>query len=154
MAYDIVIKSGSVIDGNGTPPTVTDIGIKADKIAHIGTLNEKEANTVIPAAGKYVTPGFIDLTNNSDTSLTIFKYPQQESLLKQGITAIVGGNCGSSLAPLGSKSALKAIRKWADASDINTDWTTMEEFLTSVEKLRLGVNFGTFTGYGTLRRSV
>lgn len=154
MAYDILIKGGSVIDGNGTPPAVTDIGIKGDKITHIGALEEKETQVVIQASGKYVTPGFIDLTNSSDTSLTIFKYPQLESLLKQGITTIIGGNCGSSLAPLGSKSALKSIRKWADTSEINADWNTMEEFLARVEKMRLGVNFGTFVGYGTLRRSV
>ena len=154
MAYDIIIKSGSVIDGNGTPMVITDVGIKGDKIAHLGNLDEKEGETVIQAAGKYVTPGFIDLTNNSDTSLTIFKYPRQESLLKQGVTTIIGGNCGSSLAPLANKNSLKAISKWADISEINADWTTMEEFLTSVGKLHLTVNFGTFVGYGTLRRSV
>ncbi len=155
MAYDILIKSGSVIDGTGEPPTVADIGIKGDKIAAIGGIGENEAGGItINANGKYVVPGFIDITNHSDTHLTIFKYPNLESMVRQGVTTIIGGNCGSSLAPLGNKNALQSIRKWADTSEINIDWARVGEFLARIEKLRLGANFGTFVGYGTLRRGV
>lgn len=154
MAHDILIKSGLVIDGTGEPPLTADIGLKDDKIAAIGGIGENEAGITINAYGKYVVPGFIDITNHSDTHLTIFKYPNLESMVRQGVTTIIGGNCGSSLAPLGNKNALQSIRKWADTSEINIDWARVSEFLARIEKLGLGANFGTFIGYGTLRRGV
>jgi N-acyl-D-aspartate/D-glutamate deacylase len=152
--YDILIKSGTLFDGKGNPPKITDIGIKGEVIADIGALKNSSAKQTIDATGKYVTPGFIDITNHSDTHLTIFKYPNLESLLLQGITTIIGGNCGASLAPLASREALGAIRKWADLSEINADWVTVKEFLDTLERIGLPVNFGTLVGYGTLRRGV
>lgn len=154
MAFDILIKSGSLLNGAGSPPTLSDVGIKGDKISDIGLLENASADVTINASGKYVTPGFIDLTNHSDTHLTLFKYPGLESLLMQGVTTIIGGNCGTSLAPLGSKEALNSIRKWADPSQINIDWATVEEFLQKTDVMRPALNFGTFIGYGTLRRGV
>jgi len=154
MAYDILIKSGLIFDGTGAPPLTGDIGIEGDKITAIGTLNPVGANKVIDAAGKYVAPGFIDLTNHSDTHLTLFKYPALESLLMQGITTAVGGACGISLAPLGSAEVFQAVRRWTDPAEININWANVGEFLDELEKLKLGVNFATFIGYGTIRRGV
>lgn len=154
MAYDVLIKSGTVINGTGEPPQLADIGVDGDRISAVGDLGNASATTVINASGKYVTPGFIDITNHSDTHLTLFKYPGLESLLMQGITTIIGGNCGSSLAPLGSKEAINSIRKWADPSQINVDWATVEEFLQKIDAMRPAINMGTFVGYGTLRRGV
>ena len=152
MAYDIIIKSGTVLDGSGKKSFTADIGLKGDKISAIGDLSNSSAETIIPASGRYITPGFIDVTNHSDTHLTIFKYSFQESLVAQGVTTIIGGNCGTSLAPLADESIIHSIQKWTDPSDINVDWLSFEEFLTSLEKKGLGVNFGSFVGLGTLRR--
>lgn len=152
--YDILIKGGTVLDGKGGKPVETDLAIKGDKIGTVGKLDNATSEKTIDASGKYVTPGFIDITNHSDTHLTLFKYPELKSLVMQGITTIVGGNCGASLAPLGSKDALDSIRKWADPSEINVDWAEMHEFLEVVDKIRPEVNFGTLVGYGTLRRGV
>lgn len=154
MAYDILIKSGTVIDGTGSQPIFADVGIKGDKISAIGELGNASADLVIDAAGKYVTPGFIDVTNHSDTHLTLFKYPALESLVAQGVTTIIGGSCGASLAPLGSHEAINAIRKWVNPAEMNINWATLEEFFAALEKLDLGTNFGTLVGYGTLRRGV
>lgn len=154
MAYDILIKGGTVIDGTGNQPRVADIGINGDIISGVGDLGNASAEKIIDAYGKYVTPGFIDITNHSDTHLTLFKYPIQESMLMQGVTTIIGGNCGASLAPLGSREAIAAIRKWADPSQININWATVKEYLKTLDSFRLGVNFGTFAGYGTLRRGI
>ncbi|MDZ4260349.1 MAG: amidohydrolase family protein, partial [Candidatus Sungbacteria bacterium] len=85
---------------------------------------------------------------------TLFKYPNLESMLMQGVTSIIGGNCGSSLAPLASSHAIHGIRKWADLSDININWTTFKEYLWEIDALNPGVNVGSFTGYGTLRRGI
>lgn len=154
VAYDILIKSGMVVDGTGKKPEVLDVGITEDKISALGNLEGSNAKYVIDASGKLVTPGFIDITNHSDTHLTLFREPGQESLVMQGITTIIGGNCGASLAPLASETAIHAIKKWADLSEINTDWATMKEFLTRLETMPFGVNFGTFAGYGTFRRGI
>ena len=152
MSRDIVIKSGTVFDGEGNPAVTADIRIRGETIAEIGKIGEGES--VIDATGKYVTPGFIDITNHSDTHLTIFKYPALDSLVMQGVTTIIGGNCGSSLAPLGSPDAIDSIRKWADPAQININWAGIREYLNEIENMRLGVNYGTLIGYGTLRRGV
>lgn len=153
MAYDIVIKSGSVFDGNGNAPVIADIGINGGEIAMIGKIAEA-GEVTIDANEKYVSPGFIDLTNHSDTRLTLFSNPGMESMLMQGVTTIIGGNCGSSLAPLGSSKAIEGLTKWADLSQININWATIEEFFRELQSMQFGVNFGTFAGYGTLRRGV
>lgn len=154
MAYDILIQGGEVLDGESKGSRTTDIGIKGEKIAGMGTFSVTDAKTIIKAEGHYVTPGFIDISNHSDTHLTMFQYPRLESMAMQGVTTIIGGNCGASLAPLASPEAIHAIDKWADPSRINVNWNTMGEYLGEMEKLKLGVNYGTFVGYGTLRRSV
>ena len=93
--YDTIIKSGTIYDGKGGEPTQADIAIAGNQIAEIGQIDGSAAH-IVNAAGKYVTPGFIDITNHSDTHLTLFKYPGLEGMLMQGVTTIIGGNCGSS----------------------------------------------------------
>lgn len=154
MAHDIIIRSGSVLDGTGNPPTVQDIAIDDGKIARIGALSGVGAKTEISVPGKFVAPGFIDITNHSDTHLTMFRYPAMESMLMQGITTVIGGNCGASLAPLVSRDAIRVVSKWADFSEIGINWVGMDEFLDALGAMRFGVNFGTLVGYGTLRRGV
>lgn len=153
-SYDILIKGGSVLDGAGNPPAVADVGITEGKIAEIGALEGASAKAEIAAGGKFVTPGFIDITNHSDTHLTIFKYPLLESMVMQGVTTIIGGNCGASLAPLVSREAIRGVSKWADLSEIGINWTSVDEFLQAADKMRLGLNFGTLIGFGTLRRGI
>src|SRR3989338_3169490 len=153
--YDIVIKNGLVIDGTGLPPAVKDVGISGEMISEIGdAIPEKSGHLVIDAKDKFVVPGFVDITSHSDTAWTLFDYPGQESLLTQGVTTIIGGNCGSSLAPLVHPNAIKSIQKWTDISKININWATTGEFLQEMSKKNLGVNFGTLIGHGTMRRGV
>jgi len=80
----------------------------------IGDLKNDHAETEIDATKKYVTPGFIDVNNHSDTYWRIFLDPTLESLLYQGVTTVIGGNCGSSLAPLASHEVMNSIQKWTD----------------------------------------
>lgn len=154
MTYDILIQSGSVLDGSGEPAALTDIGIKDETIRATGDLGNTNAKIVISARGRFVAPGFIDITNHSDTHLSLFHYPNLESLAMQGITTIIGGNCGASLAPLASDTAINSIQKWADPASINRNWATMGEYLDTVETMRPAINYGCFAGYGTLRRGV
>lgn len=152
--YSIIIKNGNVFDGTGSPSISADIGISDDKIKTIGDLKNDTAPIIIDASNKYVCPGFIDLTTHSDTHWTLFSQPEQESFIRQGITTIFGGHGGSSLAPLVKGGDIEAIQKWVDISKINVNWQSVEEFLNELEQHALGVNFGTFVGFGTLRRGV
>jgi N-acyl-D-amino-acid deacylase len=152
--YDIIIKNGTVIDGTGSRMFRADIGIKEDKIRAIGDLGHDVAEKTIDAEGCYVAPGFVDVNNHSDTHWQIFSNPRLESLVYQGVTTIVGGNCGSSLAPLADQSLLQSIQKWTDIRKVNLNWLSMGEFLEELEHRRLAVNFATLAGHGTLRRGL
>jgi len=150
--YDIVIKNGIIIDGSGRPMYRSDIAIKEGRIALIGDLANTEARRVIDAQGQYVAPGFIDVNNHSDTYWQLFKEPGMESLLYQGVTTIIGGNSGASLAPLANLDIIRSIQKWTDVEKINFNWLSMEDFLQEVKRRRLAVNFATLVGHGTIRR--
>lgn len=153
--YDFLIKNGIVFDGSkDADPKQINIGIKDEHIKEIGDINEAESLAVIDASNQYVCPGFIDLTSHSDAFWTIFSDPFQESLITQGITTILGGNCGSSLAPIVSQKDIQSIQKWTDISTINIDWQELKEFFDRLDKIKIGVNFATLIGHGTLRRNI
>jgi len=152
--YDIIIKNGLVFDGKGNKPEEVDIGIKGDEIKKIGDLQKENADEVIDASGKYVAPGFLDLTNHSDTHWTLFLYPSQESLIRQGITTIVGGNCGTSLAPFIGEASLEEIQRWVDVSKVNINWWTTGEFFSALKNHKFAVNFCTLIGFSTLQKAV
>jgi len=152
--YDILIKNGTIIDGTGKKKFRADIAIKGDKIKKIGQLNKAEAKVSINASGQYIAPGFIDINNHSDGYWTLFSIPSLESMLRQGITTVLGGNCGSSLAPLVEGRYIISIQKWADINEINVDWLSMKEFLNVLERKKIGINFGTLVGHSTLRRGL
>lgn len=153
--YDIIIKNGTLIDGSGEPMYTADIGIKDDRIEKIGDLSNEKSEVQIDAYERFVCPGFIDVNNHSDTYWRIFADPYLESLVHQGITTIIGGNCGSSLAPLLGPKAIESVQKWLNTNNPSLNWSTMEEFLEMIEKTnRLSVNFATLVGHATLRRSI
>lgn len=152
--YDIIIKNGNIIDGTGVPMFLGDVGIKEDRIAKVGDLGNEKADKIIDAGGKFVCPGFIDVNNHSDTYWQLFLNPDLESLVYQGITTIVGGNCGSSLAPLTSPKNIESIQKWADMKKINVNWLKFAEFVDFMKSKKFSVNFATLIGHGTMRRGI
>jgi len=154
MALDILIKNGIVVDGVGTPAYHADIAIKDGKIEKIGFLGEPSAKAVIDATGQYVAPGFIDINNASDRHWALFNHSFSESLLYQGVTTVIGGNCGSSLAPLTTGNIIATIQKWADIKQINVNWLTISDFFAEIKRKKLLLNFGTLVGHATLRRGI
>ncbi|PIR69828.1 MAG: hypothetical protein COU47_00100 [Candidatus Niyogibacteria bacterium CG10_big_fil_rev_8_21_14_0_10_46_36] len=153
-SYSIIIRNGRVIDGKRSAPKQADVGIKDGKIMAVGDLSVETGEKEIDARDRYVVPGFIDITSHSDTYWTLFNYPLQESLLWQGVTTIIGGNCGASLAPLVSGQEIEAIQKWTDTTTININWQSVEELFDELDRHRFGVNVGTLIGFGTIRRGV
>lgn len=152
--FDVVIKNGTIIDGTGASMFLGDVGIRENKISKIGNLKNEKADIEINADGKYVCPGFIDVNNHSDTYWQLFLNPDLESLVYQGITTIIGGNCGSSIAPLTSPKNIESIQKWADLRKINVNWLRFREFSEFMDDKNFSVNFGTLVGHGTMRRGI
>lgn len=150
--YDILIKNGTIIDGSGRPMYRADIAVNEDRIVAFGDLSHARGEKEIDASGKYVAPGFVDVNNHSDTYWQLLSDPSLPSMVRQGVTTIIGGNSGSSLAPLARPDVIRSIQKWTDVEKINFNWLSMKEFLEEIEKRQLAVNFATLVGHGTLRR--
>jgi len=150
--YDLVIKNGTVIDGTGEREAFkADVGVKNGKIAVVGDLGRTRAERIIDATGHVVSPGFIDVQNHSDSYGALFAESTLESMIHQGITTILVGQCGSSLAPL-LKGSLASIQKWSDVAGVNVSWLSVSEFLREMRRRGLGVNLATLVGHATLRR--
>ena len=153
--YDIVIKNGLIVDGTGINPYKGSIAIKNGKINKITSSDNNYKGIIeLSAENNIVTPGFIDVSSHSDTYLTLFSAPSQKSLITQGITTIIGGNCGSSLAPLISNFAIGSIQKWSNMLDINIDWHTFREYLNILDKKLFAPNIANLVGYDTVRRGL
>ncbi len=149
----LLIRNVQILGGEREYPKPLDVFINDDKISAIGNLGAKKGDQTIDGQGMYLAPGFIDVNTDSDHYLTLFDHPAQEDFLKQGVTTILGGMCGSSLAPL-LYGSLESIRKWTDPNKINVNWHSMAEFLAVLKAKPLGVNFGTMVGHSTIRRAI
>src|ERR687894_2286993 len=113
MAYDILIRNGTLFDGSGSAGMSGDIAISGDRIAAIGGGLAGGAKKIIDAAGLAVAPRFIDLKTHSDFTLPI--NPKAESKVRQGVTTEIIGHCGFSVAPcLADKTDL--LRDYLSAS--------------------------------------
>jgi N-acyl-D-amino-acid deacylase len=152
--YDVVIKNALIADGTGSATKKADVGVKGNKIAFIGLVNEQEGKKVVSGEGKVLTPGFIDVLNHADTNWMLFRFPEQASMLMQGVTTIIGGNCGSSLAPLVQSNSLLSIQKWAHVEGANVNWQSFEELMEELQHKRFGVNIGSLVGHSTMRRGI
>ncbi|MEM4648318.1 MAG: hypothetical protein QXO12_03370, partial [Candidatus Pacearchaeota archaeon] len=148
-----LIKNGLIFNGKGQAPFKKDIIIKDDKIIALedNVSNFSNFEKVINAQNSFVFPGFIDINTDSDHFFTIFSQPSQKDFIKQGVTTIIGGNCGASLVPFFYYS-LSSLNEWPFEKKINIDWHNFKEFKDLILKQGIGVNFGTLIGHNTIRR--
>ena len=156
---DKVIRGGTVVDGTGSPSRVADIGIKDGRIVAIGVV-EQDAAEVINATGCIVTPGFVDPHTHYDAQLLWDPTASPSSV--HGVTTIIGGNCGFTLAPLipGDADYLRKMMSKVEgmplaALENGTDWSweTFAEYLGRLEG-NISVNAGFLVGHCAIRRYV
>ena len=149
---DIIIKNGRVIDGNSNPWFRADVGIKGERIARIGDLSGAQAEAVIDAGGMVVSPGFIDIHNHSDIAL--LADGRAESMVHQGVTTVITGNCGNSPFPLIGDALEDASRSYGPQHGLEVDWTDMAGYEARLLRQGISVNTGVYIGHGTLRKAV
>jgi len=160
MAYDLVIRNGMVIDGSGLPRYRADVGVRHGRIVTIGRIRER-AREVIDADGHVVAPGFVDGHTHMDAQ--VFWDPLGTSSCWHGITSVVMGNCGFTLAPCAAPDKHMVVRNLQRAEDIPPQameagikwtWTTFPEFLDTLESLPKGINYSGYIGHSALRTYV
>ncbi|MFB0518564.1 MAG: amidohydrolase family protein, partial [Acidobacteriota bacterium] len=127
LPYDLAIIGGMVLDGTGNPWFRADVGVKGEWITQIGIIPANESSEVIRAEGLVVSPGSIDIHTHTDSGL--LANPRAENYLYQGVTTVVGGNCGSSPFPIG-------------------------EHLEKLQKQGISLNYATLVGHDTIRKKV
>jgi N-acyl-D-aspartate/D-glutamate deacylase len=151
MYFDTIIGNGRVVDGTGNPWFKADVAIREGRIAKIGNCSSDQADRVIDAAGHVVTPGFIDLHQHGEIHLII--NPNAESLVRQGITTMVGGNCGWSAAPISSKNRHLVHSPWWP-KEIKPEWETFKGFFKIYERQGVAINVANYVGHGWVRGAV
>ena len=94
QVFDILIRGGTVIDGSGRPGVRSDVGIRRGRITAVGDLSKARGRDVVDAKGLVVCPGFVDLHSHADRGILQFR--GAENYIRQGVTTLLCGNCGSS----------------------------------------------------------
>ena len=149
--YDLLVKNGCIVDGSGGAPYSGDLAVRDGKIAAIGE-DLSGAERVIDAAGRVVTPGFIDIHRHADGA--VFRPDFGKLELKQGLTTIVSGNCGLSAAPIDGdyrQAVLDYLHPITGALGPETPTASMAAYLEAVRALRPAVHIGMLAGAGTAR---
>jgi N-acyl-D-amino-acid deacylase len=153
---EIVIRGGTVIDGTGAPGVIADVAIDGGRITAIGT--DLQGDRVLDATGHVVAPGFIDIHTHYDAQ--VFWDPSLTPSCFHGVTTVVAGNCGFSIAPTRPEHRNLIARTLENVEDMDVatleagvpwDFSTFPEYLDSVESHGLGLNFAVYVGHTALR---
>lgn len=158
--YDLIIRDGLVVDGSGLPRRRVDVGIRNGRIEKLAHLEGAKARQEIDASGAIVAPGIVDLHTHYDPQVTFDPYATMSCY--HGVTTVVAGNCGFSVAPCRSKDTQFLKDIFASVEDMDPSalagvrWDRFETFPEFLQSLKgnLGINFACYIGHSNLRRWV
>jgi N-acyl-D-amino-acid deacylase len=152
--YDLLLKSGTVVDGLGEPRYRADLAVKNGQIAKVGEINEKEAEKILNCKGKFVTPGFIDFHSHSDSRVLMDL--NAWNTLEQGITTEIAGQCGYSIAPLlpPNLSAVGLKMPEEKYERLLREGGGVNAVFAAIAEQKLPTNMAFYMGQGSIRRSV
>jgi len=148
---DLLVRGGTVLDGSGAEPRVTDVAVQNGRIVSVGVLADAVARDVVDAAGLVVAPGFIDIHSHSDYTLLVD--PRAVSAIAQGVTLEVIGNCGFGCAPIVNPDTA-AANIYGFNNQIRLDWNRVGQYLDRLQQAGPAVNVMTLVPNGQLRRAV
>ena len=160
MGFDLVVKGGTVVDGSGAARFQADVGVRNGRIAAIGRLRDR-AHRTVDAEGHVVAPGFVDGHTHMDAQ--IFWDKLGSCSCYHGVTSVVMGNCGFTIAPCREQDADLVFRNLERAEDISRDamlagidwrWESFPEFLDAIDALPKGINYAGYIGHSALRTYV
>ncbi len=158
--HDLVFKGGTLYDGSGLPPFTADVAVKDGIIREIGRV-KAPARRTIDIDGLAIAPGFIDLHTHMDAQF--FWDPLGSSLNEHGVTSVVIGNCGLTLAPcrpsdhdalLGTFARVEGMPRSVLDSAIRWEWESHGEYMQALARRPLGLNIATFVGHNAVRQYV
>ena len=158
-SYDLVVRNGYVVDGTGLPGIRADVGVRDGRIVAVGHLGGEAAGQVVDADGLVVAPGIVDAHTHYDPQLTFDPYAT--SSVFHGVTTVLAGNCGFSLAPCRERDRDFQARLFAKVEGMSPlalggvqwDFETFPEFLAARDG-KLGINLGCYIGHSSIRRWV
>src|ERR1700691_2191076 len=158
---DVLIEGATVIDGTGADAAVVPVGVEAGRLQMGEAVRGVAARRRIDGSGLVLSPGFVDVHTHFDAQVFWDPFLTPSSL--HGVTTVVAGNCGFSIAPLAAPDAdymmrllarVEGIPLAALAEGVPWNWSTFGEYLGAVEAVRPALNFGAMVGHSALRRNV
>src|SRR5881396_3230603 len=151
MKFELLIRNATLIDGTRAPRFEADIGVSSGKIFSIGSLTNSKANVEIDASGKIAAPGFIDAHTHDDRLM--LSAPDMAPKVSQGVTTVVAGNCGISLAPA-PKGMRGPVTPPIDLLDDEGRWfrfRTFGEYVEALQASPAATNCALLVGHSMLR---
>lgn len=155
LLYDYLIRNARILDGSGAPAFPGDAAVSGGSIAAVGQLSDAPAAQIIDAAGRYLTPGFIDIHRHGDSALFSPDYGKAE--LAQGLTTVLNGNCGLSLTPASGphrEALLHYLAPIVGGLPEGRNFPTVADYRAQAAALPQRLNNGLLVGMGTLRACV
>lgn len=148
--YDLILEGGTVVDGTNTPPFDADVALLGDRIVAMGDLSGSPAKSRVDISGLVVAPGFIDSHTHDDNAL--IRTPDMTAKVSQGVTTVITGNCGVSLAPLLHDEPPSPL----DLLDVGSSYKfpTFASYVEAVREAQPAINCACMVGHSTLRVAV
>jgi N-acyl-D-amino-acid deacylase len=145
---DLLIRGGTVIDGTRAPRFDADVGIAGGRIVAIGDLAGRIARQTLDATGRIVAPGFIDAHTHDDQAL--LSQPDMTFKVSQGVTTVIAGNCGISIAPLSPDTPLPSPLDLLDVA-ARARFASFADYFAELERTPAALNVAALVGHSTLR---